>query len=101
MPKITSKEKTPEKTTFYPQAGTAFCDCGSTPKIIVVESEENLAAINDPEDGFVAVHSLEGGYDDFPNWLKSVKDGTVEVVWCPVMKRVPSNAEYLKHWKLS
>jgi len=99
MPKATSKEK--EKTTFYPEQETAFCDKSSTQKLLIVESQENLAVINDLEDGFVAVYSLESGHEDFANWLQSVKDGKIEVVWCPVMKRVENNKDYLKHWKLS
>lgn len=92
---------TKQQTTFYPQEGTAFCDKQNTQKLLIVESEENLAAINNAQDGFVAVHSLHDGYDDFPNWLESVKSGKIEVVWCPEMKRVSNNKDYLNHWKLT
>lgn len=98
MAKLSNKQD--KVTMFYPLPGTAFCDKGSPAKILVVESSENLAAINDLDDGFVAVHSLECGFEDFEGWLEKVKKGSIEVVWCPDMKRVSNNKDYLTHWKL-
>jgi len=93
--------KSQQQTTFYPLQGTAFYDKSKSHKLFIVESKENLAVINDIDDGFVAIHSLDEGYDDFSNWLSCVKEGKIEIAWCPEMKRVSSNNEYLQHWKLS
>lgn len=98
MAKLT---KAQQQISFYPEEGTAFCDKTKSQKLFVIESQDNVAVVNNVEDGFVAVHSLDDGYDDYPNWLDSVKSGTIEVVWCPVMKRVSNNKDYLNHWKLT
>ncbi len=98
MAKLSNKQD--KISMFYPLPGTAFCDKSSPAKVLVVESSDNLAAMYEIEDGFVAVHSLDGGFEDFESWLEKVKKGSIEVIWCPEMKRVSNNKDYLSHWKL-
>lgn len=86
---------------FYPETGTAFWDKSLSPsRLFIVESKENLSAIFDHKDGFVAFLCQESGSGDFPNWLESVRKREIEVIWCPVHGRIHDNDTYIELWDL-
>jgi hypothetical protein len=95
------KSESNDSTHFYPAAGTAFYDKSTSPtSLLIVEQKSDLSVISDPKQGFVAFFCSENGVGDFPNWVESVRDGSIEVVWCPVHGRIADNNDYIKKWNL-
>lgn len=86
-----------EKDEFYPKAGTAFVDKGyDPPKLLISESSEEL--ISNYSGDCVAFYCRDNGIGEFPRWLESVRNGSIEVIFCPKKGKIFSNEEYLKFW---
>jgi len=95
------KNETNEKRSFYPEEGTAFCDKSLSPaQLSIVESKDNLSAIFDHNDGHVAFFNQENGSGDFSNWVQSIREGLIEIIWCPVHGRILNNDHYIELWGL-
>jgi len=94
------KSETGKRSTFYPEVGTAFLDTTNGNHLMIVESKNDLSVMSDVNEGYVSFRCPMRGSKDFPNWLKSLKDGTIDVVWCPVVGRVQSNDHYMTSWDL-
>jgi hypothetical protein len=88
------------KTGFYPETGTAFCDKSiHPPRVFIVESKHSLS-VTCQSDNSVAFFCAESGCGDFSNWVDSVKDESIEVIWCPVHGRIANNQDYIQKWNL-
>jgi len=86
------------KDSFYPLAGTAFIDKGySPPKLLITESANEL--ISNYTGDCVAFYCRDNGIGEFPRWLDSVRNGSIEVIFCPKKGKISSNDEYLLYWK--
>ena len=87
----------PPAPNFYPLPGTVFAVVGSCTPYVVVDRDPMIS---------VSPHSITfnnylNGMCEFPNWLKGVRDGGVEIVWCSRVGKVISNEVWLKSWGLS
>jgi hypothetical protein len=86
------------KDDFYPTPGTAFIDKAySPPKLLISEKTEELSS-NYTGD-CVAFYCRDNGIGEFPRWLESVRNGSIEVIFCPKKGKISSNEEYLTFWK--
>lgn len=94
------KSEINERSVFYPEIGTAFLDATFGNHLLIVESKNDLSVMSDANEGYVSFRCPMKGSKDFPNWLKSLKDGMIDIVWCPVMGKVQSNDDYILYWNL-
>ena len=86
------------KDQFYPKPGTAFIDKGyDPPKLLVTEPSTEL--VSNYTGDCVAFYCRDNGIGEFPRWIDSVRNGSIEVIFCPQKGRVSSNEEYLTFWK--
>ena len=86
------------KDQFYPRPGTAFIDKGyDPPKLLITEPSTEL--VSNYTGDCVAFYCRDNGVGEFPRWLDSVRNGSIEVIFCPQRGRVSSNEEYLTFWK--
>ena len=86
------------KDQFYPKPGTAFIDKGyDPPKLLITEPSTEL--VSNYTGDCVAFYCRDNGVGEFPRWLDSVRNGSIEVIFCPQKGRVSSNEEYLVFWK--
>lgn len=99
--KLIDEVRSESRVHFYPEVGTAFCDVSTSSKqLLVVEPQEDLSVFSNSSEGYVSCRCPVFGSRDFPSWLNSVKSGSIEIVWCPVIGRVHDNEQYLSHWNL-
>lgn len=100
MAKITKKSDNnlKEGDHFYPKVDTVFVEPLSG-ILFVSESEDDLSVMSSLEDGYVSCRCAQRGSTDYPNWLSSVKNGSIQVVWCPIFGRIVDNNFYLDCWK--
>ncbi len=86
------------KDQFYPKPGTAFIDKGyDPPKLLITEPSTEL--VSNYTGDCVAFYCRDNGIGEFPRWIDSVRNGSIEVIFCPQKGRVSSNEEYLTFWK--
>lgn len=86
------------KDQFYPRPGTAFIDKGyDPPKLLVTEPSTEL--VSNYTGDCVAFYCRDNGIGEFPRWIDSVRNGSIEVIFCPQKGRISSNEEYLVFWK--
>ena len=87
----------PPPTPFYPPTGTTFVVKGGTIPYVVVGKD--IAFENSP--GGISYNHPECGICEYLDWIESVRDGGVTVVWCVKGGKVPSNGEWLASWGLA
>lgn len=88
------------KDSFYPKEGTAFIDKGyDPPKLLITEPSTEL--ISNYTGDCVAFYCRDNGIGEFPRWLESVRNGSIEVIFCPKKGKITSNEVYLAYWKKS
>lgn len=86
------------KDQFYPRPGTAFIDKGyDPPKLLITEPSTEL--VSNYTGDCVAFYCRDNGIGEFPRWIDSVRNGSIEVIFCPQKGRISSNEEYLVFWK--
>jgi hypothetical protein len=81
---------------FYPLPGTVFARLGSCTPYVVTERDKPLHA-----PGGIYYNDHMNGISEFPNWLTGVRDGGVEIIWCPREGKIASNEIWLKNCGLS
>lgn len=82
---------------FVPLHGTVFLNSGSRIPCVVEEHSRSCIAI--PHN--ISRHQCNNATSYYHDWLAAVKDGNVELVWCPRDGRIVSNDVWLKSWGLS
>ena len=85
------------KDDFYPKEGTAFIDKGyNPPRLMIIEPASEL--ISNYSGDCVAFYCRHNGIGEFARWLDSVRNGSIEILYCPKKGRISSNQEYLDYW---
>lgn len=88
------------KDQFYPKPGTAFIDKGYNPPKLLI-TEPSMELVSNYTGDCVAFYCRDNGIGEFPRWLDSIRNGSIEVIFCPKKGKISSNEEYLAYWKKS
>jgi hypothetical protein len=89
-----------KKDSFYPEPGTAFIDKGYHPNRLMI-TEPNTELPTNFSGDCVAFYCRHNGIGEFPRWLDSVRNGSIEVIFCPKKGKIDSNDQYLSYWNKS